>query len=230
MKQRIKTLVPCLASLWVFSQVSIASADIQLPDGLSARWQQWALSIPTPVNPTLDTTGADCMVGQQAPIWFLAGTFGGGNASRTCALPDDKWLFFPVVNSVNFNTPNVCGQGPGNLSVKDLRNASAQFVNGTTNLKVELDGQAIHFLLRLRSDVFAVALPEDNVFDSICRGAGLGNVPAGVFSPALDDGYYVLLPPLRAGTHKLDIHAENPSQSFVLNVHYALKVVAVAGN
>jgi hypothetical protein len=56
------------------------------------------------------------MVGQRGPVWLLAGTFSGGSATRSCSIPQGEWLFFPVVNYVNFNTPN-CNQGPGNLSV-----------------------------------------------------------------------------------------------------------------
>ena len=53
------------------------------------------------------------MVGQSGSVWFLAGIFGGGSATRTCAVPAGKALYFPVLNSVNINAPNVCGQGPG---------------------------------------------------------------------------------------------------------------------
>ena len=45
---------------------------------LTAQWWQWVLSIPTDNNPTLDTTGEDCMVGQHGPIWFLTGANFGG--------------------------------------------------------------------------------------------------------------------------------------------------------
>src|SRR4029077_20020533 len=41
----------------------------------TARWWQWLLSIPGPVNTNLDTTGANCAQGQSGPVWFLAGRF-----------------------------------------------------------------------------------------------------------------------------------------------------------
>jgi hypothetical protein len=141
--------------------ISIASADSDELQKLGARWQQWVLSIPTSVNPQLDPTGENCMVGQRGALWFLAGTFGGGTATRTCSVPEGKSLFFPVVNAVNFNTPNVCGQGPGNLSVKELRAASDAFIDGVTAKSVELDGELIQNLLHLRSPVFEIALPEE---------------------------------------------------------------------
>jgi hypothetical protein len=86
-----------------------ATADSSSFKELSAEWWQWAVSIPTSVNPVLDTTGDNCMVGQRGSTWFLAGLFGGGTATRTCFIPEDKVLYFPVVNSINVDTPNVCG-------------------------------------------------------------------------------------------------------------------------
>src|SRR2546427_7156737 len=60
------------------------------PHGLTygewnGRWWQWALSIPSDVNPVLDTTGVHCAEGQTGKVWFLAGTFGGA-ATRTCTI------------------------------------------------------------------------------------------------------------------------------------------------
>ena len=130
------------------------------------------------------------------------------------------------MNSINFNTPNVCGQGPDNLSVKTLRQTSADFINGTRRLEADVDGRAIS-LQRIRSDVFAIALPENNVFDAPCSDAGLGNVPAGIYSPAVDDGLYAILSPLRVGRHTIHFHAENPSAGFVVDIIYILKVVPV---
>jgi hypothetical protein len=194
---------------------------------LSAEWWQWALSIPTSVNPQLDTTAEKTfVVGQHGSVWFLAGVFGGGQPTiRECSVPEGTALYFPVINSINFNTPNVCGQGSDNLSVNELRGFSADFVDGATELSVEVDGVAIKNLRRVKSKVFAVALPEDNVFDSLC--VNHGGVPAGIYSPAVDDGFYVLLDRLPAGPHTLHFHAENPDQNFIQDVTYKLMVVPV---
>ena len=62
---------------------------------LSAEWWQWALSIPTSVNPQLDATGQDAVVGQHGSVWFLAGVFGGGTATRTCSVPEGTGTLFP---------------------------------------------------------------------------------------------------------------------------------------
>lgn len=190
----------------------------------TAQWWQLIGSIPTTVNPLLDSTGADCMVGQRGPVWFLAGTSSGGTASRTCSIPAGEALFFPVVNFVNINTPNVCGQNSSNLSAAVLRSQIAPFIDAATNLSVQLDGYPVPFS-RVKSTVFAISFPADNIFNAPCGGAG--TVPAGTYSPAVDDGFYAVLPPLRVGSHTLHIHGEIPSLSFILDVTYDLTTVPV---
>ena len=193
---------------------------------MTAQWWQWAVSIPTTVNPLLDTTGTNCVVGQRGSVWFVAGYFSGGTATRQCSVPEGVALFFPVANSVNFNTPNVCGQDSSNISVKDLRASSAAFANGMTKIAVELDGKPVHEVKRVQSQVFPVALPGDNIFDALCGGPG--TVPAGIYSPGVDDGFYVLLNPLKPGSHTLHFHAENSGQGFMLDMTYHLTVVPVS--
>jgi hypothetical protein len=226
MKSTIKFITIVAIGLGLIMPLNMAFADRESLNTLSANWWQWATSIPTSQNPLLDTTGSNCMVGQHGSIWFLAGVSGGGTTTRTCSVPADKVIFFPVINSVNINTPNICGEGPENKSVEDLRALSAAFIDGATNLSVELDGKEINTLRRVQSQVFAVALPEDNLFDAPCTG--LGNVPEGIYSPSVDDGFYVKLNPLKKGDHTLRFHAENPSQNFVEDVTYKLTVVPVS--
>ena len=186
-------------------------------------WWQWALATPTNHNPLVDTTGADCAVGQKGEVWFLAGTFGGGPVTRSCTIPRNKQLFFPLINSINIDTPNVCGQGPGDISVADLRSFSAAFIDGATNLSAELDGHPIPFARQV-SPVFTVTLPADNLFDPICIGAGLGDVPAGTYKPAVDDGFYTSLDVLAPGVHTLHVHADDPSAGTFQDVTYHLTV------
>jgi hypothetical protein len=184
--RRFITLVGIAVGL--MTPLNMASADSASFEQLSAQWQQWVLSIPRDTNPQRDTTGAHCVVGQRGSVWFLAGTFGGGSATRTCAVPEGKELFFPVINSVNIDAPNVCGQGDS-IPVEDWRALSAAFIDGATKLSVKVDGKQVKSLVqRIQSEVFEVALPEDNVFDDPC--ASLGGVPAGIYSPAVDDGFY----------------------------------------
>jgi hypothetical protein len=214
-------------------QMALADGGSAPPASLSeltAQWWQWALSIPTGQNPQLDPTGQYCMVGQRGPIWFLAGVQGGGPATRTCSVPEGAALFFPVINDVSINSPNVCGSGPENESVKDLRQMSKSFIDGVppSSVKVQVDGNKTPFR-RVQSQVFEVALPDDNVFDAFCGGPG--SVPATIYSPSVDDGYYVTLGPLKPGEHTIHFQAEPPPATPPTpptDVTYTITVVPVS--
>ena len=224
MKTYEKSLWTMLVMLSAFTLHSgSARADSDSHKRLSAEWWQWALSIPVADNPLLDTNGDKCMVGQRGEHWFLAGSFNGGAVARTCSVPEGAKVFFPVINSINLDVPNVCGQGPERIPVADLRAASAAFIAGASNVAAELDGVPVEHIRRIKSPVFAAAFAEDNLFDAPC--ASLGGVPAGIYSPVVDDGLYVRLKPMKAGRHTLHFHAENVSQGFVLDVTYTLNVV-----
>jgi hypothetical protein len=167
---------------------------------LSAEWWQWAYSLPTSQNPIIDPTGAQCTFGQRGSIWFLAGDV----PSRTCSVPEGVNLFFPAINVVNFNTPNMCGNGPENLDLNALRNSVKVVIDSAHDVSVTVDGQPIKKTLlgRVQSPVFQVALPAPP--DNLC-----GDVPAGIYSPVVADGYYAALPPLSAGqTHTIHLHGE----------------------
>jgi hypothetical protein len=206
--------------------LSMAWAASQSLEDLSAEWWQWESSIPNSVKPTQDSTGADCMVGQRGATWFLTGAGVSGTVTRSCAIPQGVTLFFPVIGSVNVNTPNICAQDANNIPVVTLRSQIAPFIDGATKLSLKVDNRELKNLIqRVQSSVFAMALPEDNGFDAPC--AAFGGVPAGVYSPAVADGLYVDLSPLTVGSHTLEFHAENPGANFELNVTYNLTVVPV---
>ena len=211
----VMIVLAVLVVLFLVDGRTTAFAD-GLPD-LSAQWWELMFSIPPDVNPVADTTGAHCMVGQSGPTWFLAGAFSSGSVTRSCSVPAGRSLYFPIVNVVNVNTPNICGQGNFNLTAKQLRAQIAQLIGGATNLSAEVDGTAVANIVRVRSNVFAVALPADNVS---------GCAPAGVYSPGVDEGFYVRLPPLSLGSHTIHFHGEVPGLGSVEDITYNLTVVA----
>ena len=188
---------------------------------LSAQWWQWVLSIPNSANPLADSTGANCMVGQRGSLWFLAGSFG-GTVSRRCSVPQGVPLFFPIVNSVQVNTPGICGQ-TGPLSVVEMRTNVAAFIDGLKGVTATVDSTAVAHVIRVQSNPFIAALPKDNIFLRPCKR----DSPAGIFSPSVDDGYYAKVGPLNVGTHTLQFTAHNDS-GFDLNVTYVLDVIAVS--
>lgn len=175
-----------------------------------------------PLNEFTDD-GSVCMVGQRGPVWLLAGTLVGGTVSRKCSVPAGTPIFFPVVNSMIVNTPGVCGQGAP-YTVAEMRVIVAGFIDGVTQMTATLDGKAIKGMRRVRSEPFVAALPADNLFVPFCEGGQ----PAGVFSPGVDDGYYVKLEGLKPGPHTLQFTALNPEIGFDLNMSYRLEVVPVS--
>jgi len=172
----------------------------------SARWWEWALSIPAVKNPVLDPTGNNCSVGQVGNVWFLAGTFG-GSVNRTCTIPAAKAIFFPLVNSV--------GLFPlGNETSLDLRvNYAAPIIEGVTSLKCTLDGRPCAqnlFDFRVQSPIF----------EALVRSQSL--LPPHFYDPAVADGYWLLLAPLKPGPHTLNFGGT--SGTFSVDVTYNLTV------
>src|SRR5215510_5277808 len=176
---RFITIVAICLGLMI--SLNMPCADAQTLKELSTEWWQWAVSIPTSANPLTDTTGTDCLVGQRGATWFLAGVLAGGTVTRTCSIPQGRMLFFPIINTVSINTPNVCGSI--NESAAQLRADIAPIIDGASKLSLTVDNKEVKILLqRVKSTVFAVALPEDNVFNAVCGGPD--SVPAGIYSPA----------------------------------------------
>ena len=219
MKTSTRFLSVAALAIGTASTPAFADGDADSLSALSAQWWQWAFSIPTNINPLTDADGRHCMVGQRGPVWFLAGTWPGtGPTARTCTVPEGTALFFPILNSVWVNTP-ACD---GSFTVAQLRAKAAFDIDGASGLSVLLDNRPVRSLRRIRSDVFATAFPQGDLFGSPpCLVAGQ------LYSPSVDDGYYVRLPGLSQGTHHLSIRGTNTS-GFAVDVFYTLNVVKVA--
>jgi len=161
----------------------------------SAKWWQWALSIPEATNPLLDSSGANCAEGQAGPVWFLAGTFG-GSATRTCTVPDGKALLFPVLNFVDGAAVFDCQPtGSGPCDEEALRAEAKAAEDNPLLLEASVDGVALQNLsaYRTQSPVFSITFPEGAIF----------GLPSGTFTPNVSDGYWVMLAPRSAGTHTI---------------------------
>ena len=177
----------------------------------SARWWQWAVSIPPATNPLLDASGDDCGQGQSGQVFFLGGTFdSSGTATRYCTVPTGKSIFFPILNVIWANDPG------GSATAEDLRALAKSNMDGATDMSCEVDGTSIQNLgaYRAASVVFDLVLPSDNIFAA----------PAGTYTPAVDDGVYLMLEPLSVGEHTIHFHGTIPDFSFTLDITYHLTV------
>lgn len=177
-----------LGSVDMFGQRSARSVE-NVGSGLSygnwsGRWWEWLLSIPAATNPNLSTGNVDCSLGQAGDVWFLGGTFGGA-AERSCAVPHDRALFFPMITTI------VLKPEP-NETLNNLRQQAAAFVDRTKpgSLRCTIDGAPCAFDLkrfRATSPAFTIIPPKDGV------------LPQDYFTArpeVVSDGYWMMLNPL----------------------------------
>jgi hypothetical protein len=183
----------------------------------SAVWWQYVLSPPVsdPNSPLLDPTGAGCAVAQprSLPVFFLVGTFGGGAVTRNdCIVPAGKVLFFPLSNAFNVHVP-----GDGLDSPELLRQDLLGLIGPTNELHASIDGVAVGDDLfafnacaggdLACSSAFSLTLPGNNLFVGSPAGIGRRGMPpirAGIYSPAVAEGFYLMLSPLTPGAHTIN--------------------------
>jgi hypothetical protein len=187
---------------------------------LAARWWQWATESPTSESPVGDPTGQFGALNQpNGNVWFLAGN-NGGTTVRTLTIPSGKALFFPIVNLVDWEDGTATGGGGKIVRAKNPVQTAQSLVTmvmATANgMSCSVDGIPVPITLdNLEvSTPFAFHLGGDNVF----------GVPAGVYYPAIDSGYYVMLPPLSPGQHTIHFAGTIGFFGFSLDVTYNLTV------
>jgi hypothetical protein len=179
--------IPALAADFAFQPgSSVKGASVAQ---LSTEWWQWAMSIPSEVNPLRDLTGANCGAGQQGAVWFLAGGFGSSKIRRSCVVPAGKPLFFPVVNMVYYPA-----RGNDTYTCEKAKAAAALNNDSAIDLFVELNGTSLSNVRRFRTasekcfDIFERIQPEQRPYKAY---------------PSASDGYWVLLKPLQRGRYTL---------------------------
>lgn len=198
----------------------------------SAEFWQWLYRLPVERHPLFDW--AECGQGQVGQVWFLGGTYTTnpepdgsvlGKALRYCAVPDGKALFIPIINAE-------CSEAEGNGTTDGaLRSCATLIIDHAQNLSAEVDGTAIPNLgdYRAQSPLFEFTLPKKGT--NVLQATGV-SVPPGTTSPAVSDGFYLLLSPLAKGNHTIhvsgDIVYQNPPDAFdftfKLDVTYHLRV------
>lgn len=215
----------------------------------SAKWWQWALSIPLynpePNHPLFD--GTDCSVAQSGNVWFLGGRFCEtgkdcplpGTIVRSCTIPKGTALFIPIVNAED-SLLEETELGGSNLTIDSMRTFLAGILDTVTELQLVVDGIPIQNIkedFRVQSPVYDFTLPPpyyngdptkpNNVFTAIEPG----NYPAGTYySQAVGDGYYVMLKPLSPGPHTILFSGtfpndpENPDDDFIISMTYNITV------
>jgi hypothetical protein len=203
-------------------------------DRLSTAWWQWALAIPVhsppgkgPINhPLFDLTGTKCGVGQSGPVWFLGGAFfvTGTSSQSTivrdgCVVPFGRALFFPLINIEDSALEEQALGNPTDIGT--LRGVVNDAADKARHMSARVDRIPVPFLRVSRNKApWSFTLAPDDLLSAI----GEGPFSPGTYSPAVDDGFYVLLPPLPPGRHTVQFHGEVPAFGVVLDVTYHLRV------
>jgi hypothetical protein len=215
MNMKIKTGAFALALTMV---ANVTLAQYPPASHLATSWWQWVFETPASENPLTDTTGQFAAVNQSGRVWFLAGNVG-GTTVRTITVPSGKALFFPIVNVFDVEDAIIAGGVKLFLVPQPVQVAQA-FVSNViataTGLSCEVDGSPVPITAANleQSTPFSLHLPTDNIL----------GVPAGVYYPAVDSGYYVLLPPLSAGQHTIHWAGSLTFFSLSLDVTYNITV------
>jgi hypothetical protein len=178
----------------------------------SAQWWQWALTEPVATNPLLDNTGEFAGLNQKGPVWFLAGTITGNPETRHVSIPKGKYIFFPIVNTIIASGPylgepltekqeRLDASAYINTFGSDISDPFPKFVCTLDDIQVVFNPNTP--IVRTQSPAFTLHLYTGNLF----------GVPESDNFPCISDGYWVMLPPLSAGTHTLYFKATSPSGS-----------------
>ena len=120
------TIVGAAVGLILPMQLAFADGGAALGplSELTGEWWQWALSIPSVKILRLMRPGNIAWSANVDLFGFWPESLaGGGIVTRACSVPEDKALFFPVINSFWNNTPSTnpdCGQSGENWDVKTL--------------------------------------------------------------------------------------------------------------
>jgi hypothetical protein len=190
----------------------------------AANWEKWAYTQPADKSPLTDTTGKFCGQGQPnllTGVWYLAGTFDAEGdpvppLTRTCTIPQNRVVVFPVVNAAYGAFPDDPAE---QRTISYVRDQVDDAFGQPTDLSASLDGVAINVPAYLvESDPTSLTLPANNVY-------GIpGPQP---LSPYADKGYYIAfrLDPLTfllGSTHTLKFKGTVGGQ--VVDVTYKLKV------
>jgi hypothetical protein len=177
---------------------------------LTAAWWSWAMTDPSPLEGNYKG-GEQCEGEFVEGVFFLAGTTG-GTAERTCTVPADTPLLFPVVNVVCSEAfTNPPDPKPYTKCAKNILDAALE----DSETFATLDGQDLQ-IQRIASGRFDWTIESDN------NPFGL---PAGTYDAA-SDGLWVYLPEgLEPGKYTLEFGGSFFGGGFSVDTTYTLRVV-----
>ena len=170
-----------------------------------ARWWSTAFSIPV-VGGSHPLISGGAFDGHKG-VLFLTGV--GGGATFDITIPAGTALFFPVVNTECSVLEPDPFHGDDEASLRACANGH---IDNTSARFAVIDGVPVNNL-----DAYRVQSPLFEFF-------GL-DAPAGTTSPSVDAGVYVLLAPLKVGTHTVHFGGTFDLLGFSIDTTYIITVV-----
>jgi hypothetical protein len=171
-------------------------------------WWQRSLATEKSSHPILDKTGKHVTDNQKGNVWFLHGTEGKA-AKRKCTIPAGKYLFFPVLTILQTGVEE-------DLNI--LRSELVTSLNNAITL-VKLDNKLVPIKTdyRMTTPPFQFRMPKNK--DEHLYDTNDGEI-------AIAEGYWLLLKPLSAGKHLLEItgKTDNGDKPFESKVEYEITV------
>ncbi len=152
---------------------------------------RWGWSLPLAEAPFNDSTGAFCAVGQSGPVWYLENNTGGTDI-RTCTVPAGKAL---LIMAAGLMAMTVSGNGD---TFEALSRAAGGWEDSLTQADVTVDGVHLTNLLtryRFQTPLFTLWYNASNWM----------GIPGPGTTKAVADCNCVMLAPLAAGRHTLDL-------------------------
>jgi hypothetical protein len=187
-------------------------------------WLTWALGEPTKnAGPIADQTGENCGDGQDGPIWYLAGTFG-GPVERECDIPAGKQLVFPLINNwCVFPSEFYADEAAIEADLPLIEEwYQSIFLSDVCSLTLTLDGQElldyetmVDNLYIQQMDPFEINLNDNHWAVGYFAGGPM---------PVTGAGYYAHLPPLTPGDHVLELGGARCNGGFSTYARYELHI------
>ena len=226
MKRAIVVAISVLLALVVAAPIASGQSSSQgknLGKGqnlgkLTGDWWNWAVSTtPSPVNEGGDPCGGNFVDG----VFFLAGSFAPDPVTRTCTVPANTPILFPVVNYACSAAPTIDPDGDGTFTGdpkpynKCSQDVIDYFVLHSTNVFATLNGEQPLEIQRLESGPFTFTVPS-------AGSEIVPHAPPGSYK-SWASGFWVYLPQgLEPGTYILHWSVRG---GFTQDITYNLTVV-----
>lgn len=180
---------------------------------LISEWSNWFAKEPIATHPAFDPDGRFCHLNQHGKVWFLARSYD-GVPERTCEIPEGKAIFISLASYLSFGPEFPTAGDTCNQMATPLERVRCDVNDDlplapNVVLEVTLDGQPVRDVFAYRTQSapggFTLRVPDPSFLTDL-------GFPAGDRFPAVADGYFLLIKPLKPGVHTLTVRHTNGAE------------------